>query len=354
MKAAVGKRERDAGDATSSAGRKDALTAATRPCAGTPRNLLHGQANARSLAAFRIWVFGCWLLFTLFCPFTQLSRLPVEAFQPTGVLHNLPAAVWPWLLSAAGLWTIKLLLIATLLWSIVGGAKARAAMFASVGLLLLVQSLLRGFSGHINHGELPLWFAALVLACSPSLDAFAWRPENRRRDSAKPRACYAAPLQLMVVAFSLTYLFVGVVRLLDGGLPLLVSDSLQIWSIQAAYLPRFYTNDFGLLLYGWPPLGYLLTAGFIVVTIFEILSPLVLFSRRFRYAWLAVIIGFHVGTLLLMNIFFVHNLALLVVMIDFDRWFNAADRSAKRTSCMNRQPAEAIFEAGMPTSAGGR
>ncbi len=354
MNAACGKQGTCALEETSSAGRESTLTESSRRLAGSPAQLLHGQANARSLAAFRIWVFGCWLVLTLFCPFTQLSRLPVEAFQPTGVLHNLPTAVWPWLLSTAGLWTIKLLLVATLLWSILGGAKARAAMIASVGLLLLVQSLLRGFSGHINHGELPLWFAALVLACSPSLDAFAWRPDHRRRAPARPRVHYAAPLQLIVVLFSLTYLFVGVVRLIDGGLPLLFSDSLQIWSIQAAYLPRYYTNDFGLLLYGWPQLGYLLTAGFIVVTIFEILSPLVLFSRRFRYAWLAVIIGFHVGTLLLMNIFFVHNLVLLVVMIDFDRWFNVADHSAKRTICMNRQPVEAIFEAGMPTSAGPR
>lgn len=286
--------------------------------------LLHGEANARSLAAFRIWVFGAWLVLTLLCPFTELSRLPVEAFQSVGLLHNLPDAVWPIMLSTAGLWTIKLTLLGSLLWSIVGGPKARVAMAASVGLLLLVQSLLRGFSGHINHGELPLWFAALVLACSPSLDALAWRPEHDRRDPGKPRADYAAPLQLIVVMFCLTYLFVGVVRLVDGGIPLLLSDSLRIWSIQAAYLPRFYTNDFGLLLYDWPQLSGALTAGFVIVTIFELLSPLVLFSRRFRYVWLAVIVGFHFGTLLLMNIFFVPNLILMVVMIDFDRWFGAS------------------------------
>ena len=61
--------------------------------------------------------------------------------------------------------------------------------------------------------------------------------------------------------------------------------------------------------------------GFAVTTFFELLSPLCLLSRHFRYVWVAVIVSFHVGTRLLMNIFFWHNLLLMaVLLIDLDYW----------------------------------
>ncbi len=47
----------------------------------------------------------------------------------------------------------------------------------------------------------------------------------------------------------------------------------------------------------------------------EILSPLVLISTWFRRAWLAVILPFHVLTLLSMNIFFWENMILIVVFL---------------------------------------
>jgi hypothetical protein len=51
-----------------------------------------------------------------------------------------------------------------------------------------------------------------------------------------------------------------------------------------------------------------------VVTLFEILSPLALVWRRFRWVWLAVIAPFHLTTLFTMNIFFWENLILLAVV----------------------------------------
>ena len=47
----------------------------------------------------------------------------------------------------------------------------------------------------------------------------------------------------------------------------------------------------------------------------EMLSPLCLFSRRFRWLWLAVIIPFHFTTLFTMNIFFDYNIILLLLLL---------------------------------------
>jgi len=54
--------------------------------------------------------------------------------------------------------------------------------------------------------------------------------------------------------------------------------------------------------------------GFVVVTLFEFLTPLCLLSRKFRYVWLIIIIPFHFLTWLLMNIFFWQNLLLMLVL----------------------------------------
>lgn len=47
----------------------------------------------------------------------------------------------------------------------------------------------------------------------------------------------------------------------------------------------------------------------------EVLAPLCVFSTAFRWAWLAVMIPFHVSTLVTMNIFFDQNLVLMALLL---------------------------------------
>jgi hypothetical protein len=64
-----------------------------------------------------------------------------------------------------------------------------------------------------------------------------------------------------------------------------------------------------------PRAAGLLVLGFPLVTVLEVLSPLCLFHRAFRRAWVAGIALFHLFTLIFMGIFFVHNLLLIAFFL---------------------------------------
>lgn len=57
-----------------------------------------------------------------------------------------------------------------------------------------------------------------------------------------------------------------------------------------------------------------------MVGAFEVLAPLCLFSRRFRLAWIPIMVTFHLGTWVLMGIFFLFNLLMIPMFVtDVDR-----------------------------------
>jgi hypothetical protein len=82
---------------------------------------------------------------------------------------------------------------------------------------------------------------------------------------------------------------------------------------------RFYPVDLFLPVRAWvlyrPWLSGILSAGFAVITLVEILSPFCLLSRTFRRIWLVSMLAFHVLTLLLMQIFFWENVVLILVLM---------------------------------------
>ncbi|HEX6185242.1 MAG TPA: hypothetical protein VFZ44_15260 [Pyrinomonadaceae bacterium] len=53
-----------------------------------------------------------------------------------------------------------------------------------------------------------------------------------------------------------------------------------------------------------------------LVLLWELAFPLAVFSRRARAVILSLGVAFHLGTLVLMNIFFLYHLALYVVFLD--------------------------------------
>jgi hypothetical protein len=60
--------------------------------------------------------------------------------------------------------------------------------------------------------------------------------------------------------------------------------------------------------------------GFPILTLFEVVSPLVLFHPWLRRAWIAVMLAFHVATATLMGISFRGNVILIgVFLTDVER-----------------------------------
>jgi hypothetical protein len=169
--------------------------------------------------------------------------------------------------------------------------------------LTVYQSLLRGF-GHLNHSEIAALLAVFVFT------VFAWadRIEGVQRPS--------YPLIAIVAMLCLTYTLVGIHRLLHGGMHIFVSNAIAHYTMECATRVTYFDFSLGKLLFDYPLLAQAMRGGFIAVTVAECLALFCLVSRRFRHAFLFVMLPFHVLSVLVMNIAFFENLLLLLLLID--------------------------------------
>ncbi len=275
--------------------------------------MLYEAGGARTLGFVRLCVFSIWFLKIVRDPFYLVAELPVETFSPVGLLALAPAAVWAWLTDEAVLRTVWWVLLVLVVLAMAGARPWRAVALPAVVLLTLQQSLLRSV-GFVNHAEIGVLFCAWVLAVLPSADGFAlMRPDRGiRPESAAP---YRLGILLMTLGLLFGYTAIGAHRLALSSPEIFTGDSMLFYVGKT----RFYPVDLLLPVRSWalsrPGLFGVINVGFFLVTVMEVLSPFCLISRRFRHFWLVFIFGFHVLTLLLMQIFFWESGILVVVLM---------------------------------------
>src|SRR5688572_19226666 len=147
-----------------------------RPASRGRAMTLHAGADARVLGLMRAWVFGVWAALMALEPLHTIAELPRCAFFAAGILRAIPgleALLAPGPLTALRIAIVIACALAAL------GVKGRAFGAAAAALLVVEQGLLRGF-GHVNHAELPLLWAAILLPLFPCSDAFAAKPDRAR------------------------------------------------------------------------------------------------------------------------------------------------------------------------------
>jgi hypothetical protein len=272
--------------------------------------MIHKTSNAESAAILRITVFSMWFYHLWHDPIQELASMPLVLFSPIGVLDLLPSDAWPLILSGPFLWTMKILLLIALLLLILGVRPFwRIAIPACIA-LTLYQGLTRSF-GKINHGELAMLYSAYVLAISPCVDALSvMKP---RKPSTNSR--YAAALFAMATVLCLTYTFVGVRRFAVGGSEIFLDESILSYVAHRSAEPGPFNINFGLMVLEHPLMSKLLEVSFFVLTAFEALSMLALFNRWFRWSWVVMMLGFHVSTIITMQISFSANMVLIVLLL---------------------------------------
>ncbi len=271
--------------------------------------LLHQDASPATLAAVRTGVFGLWLFKTAVNPIERLAALPAAFFQPIGVLRVIPTSVWQALLSGPGLVALRAVTIACLTLSLIGRWRVPAAV-ASAVLLVLLQGLVRGV-GYVNHNELVLLYAAIVLALAPLVDRWA----RRQPASASPSERSDLPLVIISVILCFSYTFTGISRLVLGLPAVFHPDTILMWTLMTSHQTTDYGWELGRQVLALPPpLRAGLAVGLVAVTVFELLAPCCLFSRRFRLVFLLVMVPFHAVVFVTMNILFWENLALFVLL----------------------------------------
>jgi hypothetical protein len=264
--------------------------------------LLYADATPRTLELFTKIIFGMWAVIALIDPLPELQHLPLEFFHPLGlVLRAVPESLHPLLLTGPFLWGLKGALLVSIL-CVLAGRFRLFALVAACFLLTAEQSLIRSF-GHVNHAELGLLYAAYCI----TFFAIADRLTGER----KP----AVPIVAFLFFFFLSYTFIGTYRLVYGGWPTFTTGRLTYWITYNTYDASFYSMKLGALVLQYPWLNFLLNAGLPVITFFEILAPFTLLSNRFRLLFLIVIVPFHLFNFLFMDILFLENLILIVLLL---------------------------------------
>ena len=278
-----------------------------------PFELIHAQAGPRLLRLARLGIVGLWIVKLLLDPVWRLAQLPPVLIRPVGLLAWLAPERVPLLWSAPGLATLWTATLLTLALALTGRAFAPVATIAAL-LLTIYSSIIRSF-GPAVHTDIVLLLAVYALAL------FAWADRAQRPGRAGTSSS-SAPLVTIVALLGLTYCLVGLNRLFVSP-GALTGNSMEIWTIDASLRAYYFNTGLGWHLPDWPLAVLVLRLGLSVVTLFEITAPLCLLWPRYRVIFCAVMVPFHVLSLVLMNIFFFDDLLLYLLLVDWSRRFPA-------------------------------
>lgn len=271
--------------------------------------------SARQLGLLRIVLFGSWLVLLSMTRLDLLAGMPRDALRPTGLALFLPLdLLLEQSLILVGIQVATMGACAAAMaglrpWRLIGGSAAL--------LVLVTDGLMKAIGWYDNHAQFALVVGAVVLAASPASDGLSLGRRQAPVD-ADHTPVYGAPMFAIGLLMTTAYALVAARRVADGGFEVFLDHSMRDWSIARSLEDHHYPWDFGLVLLEHSWILPVVAVGFVLTTLFELASPLALAHRRFRFAWLAVLVPFHVGTLVLMGIFFWENLLLLLVL--FTTW----------------------------------
>lgn len=241
----------------------------------------------------------------------------------------LPWSFYDRLLTPGGMTFLKIAMVLSLLLSTIG---LFTSVSTKISLLLVVfyQGLVRSF-GHFNHDEMLAVYCLAVLAFTPCGDAFSIDARLRSKRE-RPLWAYAYPILLMQLLMAWVYFSSALIKLRVAGLSYLSPDSLPTLAILHS-LDNLHDTHFRLAFW-LPQVRSYLPVVVALVLLWELLFPLTVFWQRARWWILGAGILFHLSTLLFMNIFFPHQLALYLIFINWDRMVQR-DTVRQRTTSLS-------------------
>ncbi|HEU0253257.1 MAG TPA: HTTM domain-containing protein [Pyrinomonadaceae bacterium] len=276
-------------------------------------------SSAFALGVVRLIVHGTFLISVLFTSFSALGSLPVTILRPTGAMKFVPWSFYDGLLTPSGMLIFQIALVVSLLFSAAGFLTSISTKISFL-LVLFYQGLLRSF-GHFNHDEmLPIYYLA-VLAFTPCGDDFSLDRLLRKRRGDRPLFAYAYPILLMQLLMAWVYFSSALIKLRVAGLNYLSQDNLPVLAIYHS-LDNLHDTAFKWAFW-LPEVRAYLPYAVGLVLVWELLFPLAIFWRRWRWWVLGFGVLFHLATLFLMNIFFPHQLAMYLIFADWDRLYGA-------------------------------
>jgi hypothetical protein len=256
-------------------------------------------APAERLAALRILIGGYALVYVLgrLPELIGVARYGAAQFRPIGVVRVLDTPLPPAAVIAIALVTCVLLAAFVL-----GIAYRALAPLAAAALLWTLSY--RNCWGMVFHTENLLVLHVLALALAPAADRWAVGARRRTPDGAG----YGWAIKLLAALTVATYLIAGIAKLRIAGAGWIDGELLRN-QIAIDNLRKALLGD------GIAPLAHLvlehpapLVVFSVLTVVIEVGAPLALSHRHVAVLWAAIAWGFHLGVVLLMNIWFPYPL----------------------------------------------
>lgn len=229
-----------------------------------------------------------------------VAKLGAAHWRPTGVVRLLDAPLPPAVTLAIGIAACVLLAAFTL-----GAFYRITAPLAALALLWALTY--RNSFGMIFHTENLLVMHVIALACAPAADAWSI---DRRRSGPRPvpDAGYGWPLRLLAAITVATYLLAGIAKLRIAGFDWLDGEQLRN-QIAVDNLRKALLGD-SIAPLATPfldhPSGFTIFS--VLTIVLEVGAPIALVHPRIGRLWALSAWSFHVGVVLLMNIWFPYPL----------------------------------------------
>lgn len=269
-------------------------------------------------SVIRATVVGVWIVLAFRTPIASYSALGASNLLPIGLggLFLQHPAVAGTLTNEWALLTLKGSIAAIGSWLLFRRGGHRSGHLILLVLCVVLDALQKSLGGVVHHAQILPLIALAVIACGPGVPyvclADLCRLAREPRMAENPREPVAANqskefVQLIALCAVVPYTLIAMQRLATGGMTLFTGDYL-LWILASssngfeAYPVAMSANTMR------APLNF----GFLATTVFELLSLFAMKFRAFGILWLAVVGGFHLATLLFMNVFFVENLAILI------------------------------------------
>ena len=288
------------------------------------------KKTAIDLAIFRILFFGFFAIGFIFNPSAISDQVLPFLNLPDSAQVALPFMGWyPKVVPInEPLVTIASILFYLSIFTSFFGIKTRWSIVIFT-ITLFYLFAIPNLYGKVNHNHHLIWFPA-ILAFSPCADRFSLDAYFRKRAGKSivhSSRSYSLPFLLIWTLIGLIYFFPGFWKMWSNGLDWALTDNVR----NQMYYKWFQLNDS----VAWTPFfridqyPILFKSSGIYTIIFELSFIPLLLNKATRKLAIALGIGFHLGTLLFMNIFFIVLVWSYLSFVNWSeiRWFNRRDTS---------------------------
>lgn len=276
------------------------------------------KKTATDLSIFRILFFGFFAVGILFNPSAISDQIVPFLHLPNSAQVALPFMGWyPKVVPInETLVSFALILFYISIFTSLFGFKTRwSIVIFTISLFYLFA--IPNLYGKVNHNHHLIWFPA-ILAFSPCADRFSLDALFRRRSNKvihHSQKHYSLPFLLIWTLIGLIYFFPGFWKMWTNGLDWILTDNVR----NHMYTKWFQLGEWE----SWTPIfridhyPILYKASGFYTVIFELAFIPLILNKATRKLAIILGIGFHIGTLIFMNIFF---LLLVWSYLSFVNW----------------------------------